>query len=69
MLGHFPRCLYPNCYAFRCIFRLRLYSLDALLLLLDLEQQRAIDVREDTSESDGCANKRVEFLVTADSEL
>lgn len=39
------------------------------LLLFDLEQQCAIDVREDTTERDGCANERVQFFVTSDREL
>jgi len=50
---------------------LRLTSLgDAtLLLLLYLEQQGAVNVRQDTSESDGGTDKRVEFLITSDGEL
>jgi hypothetical protein len=40
-----------------------------LLLLLDLQQQRTVDVREDTAKSNGGANESVEFLVTADGEL
>lgn len=46
-------------------------SLDSLLLLLllDLEQQGAVDVRQDTSEGDGCADQRIQFLVSADGEL
>ena len=44
-------------------------SLFALLLLLDLEQQGAVDMRQDTAEGDGGANQRVEFLITANGEL
>lgn len=40
-----------------------------LLLLLDLEQQRAVDVWQYTSEGDGGADQRVELLVTTDGEL
>ena len=43
--------------------------LPTLLLLFDLEQQRAVDVRQDTSESDRGADERVEFFVAADGEL
>jgi len=39
------------------------------LLLLDLEQQRAIDVGQDAAESDGGADERVELLVAADGQL
>lgn len=39
------------------------------LLLFDLEQQCAIDVREDTTERDGCADESVQFFVTSDREL
>lgn len=47
---------------------LRLDSL-ALLLLLDLQQQRAVDVGQDTSERDGGTDEGVELLVTTDGEL
>lgn len=40
-----------------------------LLLLLDLQEQSAVDVGQDTSESDGGANKSVEFFVAANGEL
>ena len=40
-----------------------------LLLLLDLQQQSAVDVREDTTEGDRGADERVEFFVPADGEL
>ena len=53
----------------RDIFRLSLHRLDTLLLLLNLEQQRAIDVGKNTSKSDGGADERVEFLVASDSKL
>jgi len=39
------------------------------LLLLDLQQQRPIDVGQDTAESNSGANEGVELLVAADSEL
>lgn len=40
-----------------------------LLLLLDLEQQRAVDVRQYASEGDGGADQGVQLLVAADGEL
>jgi hypothetical protein len=40
-----------------------------LLLLLDLEQQRAVDVRQNTTKSDGGTDKGVELLVAANGEL
>ena len=40
-----------------------------LLLLLDLEQQRAVDVRQDTTEGDGGTDEGVELLVTTNGEL
>lgn len=40
-----------------------------LLLLFDLQQQSAIDVREDTTKGDRGANERVEFFVSANGEL
>lgn len=42
---------------------------DLLLLLLDLEQQSAVDVGQDTTESNGGADERVQFFVTTDGEL
>jgi len=45
--------------------RLRLLA----LLLLDLEQQGAIDVGQDAAEGDGGADEGVELLVAADGEL
>jgi len=39
------------------------------LLLFDLEEQRAVDMRQDTSESDGRSDEGVEFLVTTDGKL
>ena len=62
----------PVCWALRGTTRpLRLTSLGnaTLLLLLDLEQQGAVNVRQDTSKSDGGTDKRIEFLVTSDGEL
>lgn len=41
----------------------------ALLLLFDLEQQRTVDTRQNTTISDSGANQSVEFLVTTDGEL
>ena len=41
----------------------------ALLLLLHLEEERAVDVRQDTTEGDRGVDEGVEFLVTADREL
>jgi len=40
-----------------------------LLLLLNLEEESAVDVRQDTSEGDGGADQSVELLITTDSEL
>jgi hypothetical protein len=40
-----------------------------LLLLLDLQQQSAVDMGKDTSEGDGCADEGIELFVSADSEL
>ena len=44
-------------------------SFGALLLLLDLQQQRAVDMRQNTSKSDSGANECVEFLVASDGKL
>ena len=44
-------------------------SLLILLLLLDLEQQRTVDVRQDATKSNGSANEGVQFFVAADGEL
>ena len=44
-------------------------GLASLLLLLHLQQQCAVDVWQDTSEGNRCADKRVEFFVAADGEL
>ena len=40
-----------------------------LLLLLHLQQQRSVDMRQDTTERDRGPDKGVEFLVAADGEL
>lgn len=40
-----------------------------LLLLLNLEQQGAVDVWKDTSKGDSGTNQGVELLVTTDGEL
>ncbi len=48
--------------------RLGLYRL-VLLLLFDLEEKRAVDVRQDTSEGNGGTNQGIELLVTADGQL
>lgn len=39
------------------------------LLLLNLEKQSAVDVREDTTEGNGGADQGIEFLVSANGEL
>ena len=44
-------------------------DLARLLLLLDLEEQGAVDVGQDTSEGDCGFDERVELLVAADGEL
>ena len=41
----------------------------AFLLLLYLQQQRSVDMRQDTTEGDRGPDKGVEFLVAADGEL
>jgi hypothetical protein len=40
-----------------------------LLLLLDLEQEGAVDVRQDTSKGDGGADEGIELFVTSDGQL
>ena len=40
-----------------------------LLLLLDLQQQGTVDVRQDAAEGDRRADERVQFLVAADGQL
>jgi hypothetical protein len=40
-----------------------------LLLLLDLEEQGAVDVRQDTTESDCGTDEGVEFLVATNGQL
>ena len=40
-----------------------------LLLLLDLQQQSAVDMWEDTTKGDCCADERIEFFVSADGKL
>lgn len=54
----------------RRVVRARL-SLDGLVLLLlfDLEQQRAVDVWQYTSEGNSSADQGVKLLITTDSEL
>jgi len=39
------------------------------LLHLNLQEQRTVDVGQDTTESDGCLDQMVQLLITADSEL
>lgn len=39
------------------------------LLLLDLEQESAVDVGKHTTKGNGCANQSVQFLVSADGKL
>ena len=40
-----------------------------LLLLFDLQQERTVDMWQNTSESNGCTNEGIEFFVSADGEL
>lgn len=40
-----------------------------LLLLLDLEQEGAVDVRQDTTKGDGGADEGIELFVTSDGQL
>lgn len=46
-----------------------LLDFGALLLLLHLEQQCTIDVRQHTTKRNGGADEGVELLVTADGQL
>jgi hypothetical protein len=41
----------------------------ALLLLLDLQEERAVDAGQNTTEGDGRADESVQFLVTTNGEL
>ncbi len=41
----------------------------ALLLLLHLQQQGTVDMRQHTSKGDRCPNKSVELFVAADGQL
>jgi hypothetical protein len=52
----------------RLAMRLR-GGLGALLLLLDLEQECAVDVRQNTTKGNRGVNKSIKLLVTSDSEL
>lgn len=40
-----------------------------LLLLLDLQQQCTVDVREHTTKGDGGSDERVQLLVSTDGQL
>lgn len=40
-----------------------------LLLLLDFEQEGAVDVRQDTTKGDGGADEGIELFVTSDGQL
>lgn len=40
-----------------------------LLLLLDLEEEGAVDVGQDTTKGDGGADQGIELFVTTDGEL
>lgn len=51
------------------LWRLTLKGLGLGLLLLDLEEQRTVDVWQDTTEGDGRADQSVELFVTTDGEL
>jgi hypothetical protein len=44
-------------------------GLVALLLLLNLEQECAVDVRQNTTEGDRGVNESIKFLVASDGEL
>lgn len=68
--GYFIVFLVPSSQKDSVIGNIRL-DLDGLLALplLDLEQQRAVDVGQDTTKGDGGADEGVEFLVAADSQL
>jgi len=44
-------------------------GLGALLLLLNLEKQCAVDVRENTTKGDRGVNESIKLLVASDSEL
>lgn len=44
-------------------------GLGALLLLLNLEQECAVDVRQNTTEGDRGVNESVKLLITSDGEL
>lgn len=48
---------------------LRLRALLSSLLLLHLQQQRAVDVRQDAAKRDGRADQRVQLLIAANSQL
>lgn len=37
--------------------------------MLDLEEQRSVDVGKDTTEGDGGTDQSVQFLITTDGEL
>lgn len=39
------------------------------LLLLDLQEKRAVDVRQDTTKGNGRANESIQLLVTSDGKL
>jgi hypothetical protein len=47
---------------------LRLQCL-VFLFLFDLEEEGAVDVRQNTAKGDGGANQRVEFLVASNGKL
>lgn len=49
--------------------RLRFLGCGLLLLLLNLEQQSAVDVGQNTTKGNGGANKGVELFITANGEL
>jgi len=44
-------------------------SLGALLLLLNLQEERAVDVRQNTTKGNRGVNEGIKFLVTSDGEL
>jgi hypothetical protein len=53
----------------RCVATRSSGGLVSLLLLLNLEQECAVDVREDTTEGNRGVNESVKFLVASDGEL
>lgn len=59
----------PRLFFFLSLFAVLSLERLGLLLLLDLEEERAVDVWQHTTESNSGANQGVELLVTTDGEL